>query len=280
MPRPVKSLSTLTETSTWFDSVATKMGLSGSNVVTITAEQYDKVSKGSDYFPRTCLFRTHRPTKLTSITAARRHLISVPIATAMDITPAQLTTITASQFNEIPQGSDYFPRAFTSRTRRPARSRSTVGARTYDIPAVATVMGLNPSQVVSITASQYDAIPQGSAYYPQGIFVENNETGEIDQVDGGQRYWVPSQTQLEIGLTPSEVATIGVYQFNAIPWPGRTRRQRDHKLIVAQPRVAGYSSSERSSFKLRIDKFQRRLCIQGAVVRFHQVRFGRETVAR
>jgi len=81
-------------------------------------------------------------------------------------------------------------------------------------------MGLSASQLTPVTPSQYNAIPQGNAYYPQGIFIENNQTGEIDQVSGGQRYWVSPEAALKIGLSSKQIATIGADQFNAIPLAG------------------------------------------------------------
>src|SRR5208283_5588867 len=38
-----------------------------------------------------------------------RHLISPPVAAQMGITAAQLTPVTAANFNLIPKGADYFP---------------------------------------------------------------------------------------------------------------------------------------------------------------------------
>jgi hypothetical protein len=81
-------------------------------------------------------------------------------------------------------------------------------------------MGLTTSQLIPVTSSQYNEIPQGNAYYPEGIFIENNQTGEIDQITGGQRHWVSPQAALEIGLTSTQIATIGAVQFNAIPLSG------------------------------------------------------------
>ena len=81
-------------------------------------------------------------------------------------------------------------------------------------------MGLTSSQFIPVSSSQYSAIPQGNAYYPEEIFIENNQTGEIDQISGGQRHWVSPLAKVEIGLSSSQIAIIGADQFNAIPLSG------------------------------------------------------------
>ncbi len=201
--------------------VATKMGLNGSNVVTITAEQYDKVAKGGDYFPEGMLIQNSQTGEIDIYSDGQRQLISVPVANAMNITVAQVTTISASQFSEIPQGPDYFPQGVYLQNQSTGEISQYSGGYDHVVSApVVAVMGLTSSQLIPLTSSQYDAIPQGNAYYPQGIFVENNQTGEIDQISGGQRHWVSPQAALEIGLSSTQIATIGADQFNAIPLAG------------------------------------------------------------
>ena len=131
------------------------------------------------------------------------------------------STISASQFSEIPQGSDYFPQGVYLQNQSTGEISQYSGGYNHVVSApVAAVMGLTSSQLIPVTSSQYAAIPQGNAYYPQGIFIENNQTGEIDQISGGQRYWVSPQAALEIGLSNTQIATIGANQFNAIPLAG------------------------------------------------------------
>src|SRR5208283_170880 len=139
----------------------------------------------------------------------------VPVANTMNITAAQVTTISASQFSEISQGADYFPQGVYLQNQVTGEISQFSGGYNHVVSVpVATVMGLTPSQLIPVTSSQYDAIPQGNAYYPQGIFIENN------QISGGQRHWVSPQAALEIGLTSTQIATIGADQFNAIPLAG------------------------------------------------------------
>ena len=47
--------------------------------------------------------------------------------------------------------------------------------------------------------------------------MKNNQTGEIDQISGGQRHWVSPQAQVQIILASTPIAVIGADQFNAIP---------------------------------------------------------------
>jgi len=203
------------------DPVATKMGLTGKNVVTITVEQYDKVTKGSDYFPQGMLIQNSQTGEIDIYNNGQRQLISVAVAKVMNITPAQVTTISASQFSEIPQGLDYFPQGVYLQNQSTGEISQYSGGYNHVVSVpVATVMGLSSSQLIPVPSDQYNAIHQGNAYYPQGIFIENNSTDEIDQISGGQRYWVSAQAVLEIGLSNTQIAKIGADQFNAIPFAG------------------------------------------------------------
>jgi hypothetical protein len=201
--------------------VATTMGLTGSNTVTITAAQYNNVPKGSDYFPENMLIQNVQTGEIDVYSGGLRHWISVPVATKMNITTAQLTTISASQFNAISQGSDYFPEGSYLENQVTGEISQYSGGYDHLISTpVATVMGLSQSQLISVTPAQYNAIPKGLDYYPNGIFIENNATGEVDQMSGGQRYWVPSQDLTALDIPSSTIATIGADQFNAIPVGG------------------------------------------------------------
>ncbi len=198
--------------------VATKMGLNGSNVVTITADQYNKVSKGNDYFPEGMLIQNAQTSEVDLYSGGQRHWISVQVATMMNFPASQVTAISASQFNQIPQGLDYYPQGAFLQNETTGEISQYSGRYNHvvDTP-VATVMGLSNTQLIPVTSTQYNAIPQGNAYYPNGIFIQNNQTGEVDQMSGGQRHWVSAQAAMQIGLTSSQIATIGANEFNAIP---------------------------------------------------------------
>ena len=64
-------------------------------------------------------------------------------------------------------------------------------------------MGLTAKQWISVTPTQYNAIPKGNDYFPDGMFLENDPTTEIDQYSGGQLHWVSSLEYLAAGLTPA-----------------------------------------------------------------------------
>ena len=201
--------------------VATTMKLTGDNVVTITADQYNKVSKTTDFFPEGILIQNVQTGEVDVYSSGQRHWISVPVATKMNITTAQVTTISASQFNAVPQGQDYFPESSYLENQVTGEISQYSGGYNHLISApVAAVMGLTSAQLISVTPTQYNAIPKGLDYFPNGIFLQNNQTGEIDEMSGGQRHWVSTQEQIAIGLTTAQVAAIGADQFNAIPLGG------------------------------------------------------------
>jgi hypothetical protein len=219
--------------------VATAMKLNGSNTVTITADQYNKVAKTTDFFPEGMFIQNVQTGEVDVYSGGQRHWISVPVATKMNITSAQVTTISASQFGQVPRGQDYFPESSYLQNQVTGEISQYSGGYNHLISApVAAVMGLTSAQLISVTPGQYNAIPKGLDYYPNGIFLQNNQTGEIDQLSGGQRHWVSIQDQIAIGLTSAQVATIGADQFNAIPLAGN---------FVAPPTAANTQQNQSGS---------------------------------
>lgn len=202
--------------------VATKLGLTGNDVVTITAEQYNKVHKSTqDYFQDGMLIQNVQTGEVDLYSGGQRHWISVPVATKMNITAAQVTTISASQFNQVPQGGDYFPEG--SYLQNQANGEISVYSGGYNhviSTPVAVVMGLTQANLISVSQGQYSNIPQGGAYYPEGIFLQNNASGEVSQFAGGQRHIVSPQAIATLGLTSAKVAAIGADQYNALPLGG------------------------------------------------------------
>jgi hypothetical protein len=174
--------------------------------------------------------------ELDIYSAGQRHAITVPAQAKMNIAASSVATISASQFNAIQQGSDYFPPgSYVTNAVTGAIAQYSGGYLHSILEPVATVMGLKSTDLISVTPSEYNAIPTGLAYFPNGVFISNNLTGEVDQVSGGQRLWVSPQDVKALGLTSSQIAAISADDFNAIPVSG----------VFAMP--AGSSSSQSSS---------------------------------
>jgi hypothetical protein len=201
--------------------VATKLGLTGNDVATVTAEQYNKVPKGDDYFPEGMLIQNVQTGEINVYSGGQRHWISVPVASKMNLNVSKITTISASQFNKVAQGKDYFPEgAFLQNQVTGEISQYGNGQNRVVSAPVAVVMGLSPAQWISVSPGQYDSIPRGGHFYPEGIFIQNNQSGEISQFAGGERHWVSSEAATAVGLTGAKVATIGAEQYNALPRGG------------------------------------------------------------
>src|SRR5208282_3143418 len=147
-----------------------------------------------------------------------RHLISPPVAARMGITTAQLTPVTAANFNLIPQGADYFPDGMYLPNAQTGEISQYSGGDFHLVSVpVATKMGLNGSNVVTITAEQYDKVAKGSDYFPEGMLLQNAQTGEIDIYSDGQRQLISVPVANAMNITAAEVTTISASQFNEIP---------------------------------------------------------------
>jgi len=197
--------------------VATKLGLTGNDVATITADQYNKASMGVDYFPEGMLIQNVQTGEIDIYSGGQRHWISVPVWSKMNLTPAAATTLSASQFNRISQGKDYFPDGAYLQNQVTGEISQYNGGKLRIVSApVAVVMGLTPAQWISVSPGQYNIIPKTDYYYPEGIFIQNNQSGEISQYAGGQRHWVSSEAALALKITSAKIATIGAEQYNAL----------------------------------------------------------------
>ena len=94
----------------------------------------------------------------------------------MGITSAQLTPVTAANFNLIPQGADYFPDGMYLRNAQTGEISQYSGGDFHLVSVpVATKMGLTGSNVVTITSEQYDTVPKGNDYFPQGMLIQNSQ---------------------------------------------------------------------------------------------------------
>jgi hypothetical protein len=198
--------------------VGTKLGLGAAQVTTISPDQFKAVPKGNDYFPDGMLLRNMQTGEIDIYSGGQRHWISVPVVAKMNLAASQLTTISPDQFNRIPQGKDYFPDGVYLQNQLTGDISQYSGGLNHAISApVAAKMGLTSAQLISVSPTQYNAISKGSDYFPEGMFLQNVQSGEIDQYSGGQRHWVSPPSQVAIALSASQVTTIGADQFNAIP---------------------------------------------------------------
>src|SRR5208337_1463606 len=147
-----------------------------------------------------------------------RHLISPPVAAQMGITVAQLTTVTAANFNLIPQGADYFPNGMYLRNAQTGEIShySSGDFHLVSVP-VATKMGLTGTNVVTITAEQYNKVAKGSDYFPEGMLIQNVQTGEVDIYSNGERQLISVPVKNAMNITAAQITTISASQFNEIP---------------------------------------------------------------
>jgi hypothetical protein len=160
---------------------AAKLGLGSSDVLTVTADQYNKVPKGNDYLAEGMYIWIYQRGEVDIYTGVERHTIPVSVLATLNLDASRLTTISVSQFNGMPQGNDYSPDGSFLQNQVTGEISQCSGGWSYIVyGTVATVMGLDPSRLISVTAREYTAIPSRNAYYPDGSFVENNQTGEID----------------------------------------------------------------------------------------------------
>ena len=201
--------------------IAAKLGLGVDSVATITASQYDGVSKGTDYFPDGVFLQNQQTGEIDIYQGGQRHWISVPVASAINLSASQVTTISPTQFNAIAQGKDYFPDNVYLQNQQTGEIALYNGGQNHVVSApVAAKIGLTASQLISVSSTQYNAIDKGSDYFVEGMFLQNNQSGEIDQYSSGERHWVSSPVATAINLTAAQITTIGADQFNNIPRGG------------------------------------------------------------
>jgi len=201
--------------------VAAKLGIGVADVATVSAAQYAGVTKGSDYFPEGMLLQNQQTGEVDMYQGGQRHWISVAVAARMNLTSDSLTTISPTQFNAIPQGKDYFPDNVYLQNQDTGEIALYQGGRNRVVSSpVAARIGLTSSQLIPASSASYNAIEKGSDYFVEGMFLQNNQTGELAQYGGGQRHWVSTPVATAINLTQAMITTIGADQFNNIPRGG------------------------------------------------------------
>ena len=201
--------------------VSTYLGIGVDAVATIPAAQYGATPKGEDYFPENLLIQNQQTGEINIYQGGQRHWISVPVAARMNIQAGQLVVISPSQFNAVSQGKDYFPEGVYLQNQESGEISRFEGGKLRVVSSpVASRLGLSASDLISVSPSQYKAVEKGADYFVDGMFLKNNQTGELANYSGGQRHWVSSPVATEINLTDAMVTTIGADQFNAIPRGG------------------------------------------------------------
>ncbi|WP_220369805.1 hypothetical protein, partial [Paludisphaera rhizosphaerae] len=191
------------------------------DVATIPAAQYGATSKGDDYFPERTLIQNQQTGEIDIYFSGQRHWISVPVAQRLNIQPSQLVVISPTQFNGVSQGKDYFPNGVYIQNQETGEiSRYQDGQRGVVSSPVASKLGLKATDLISVSASQYNAVNQGADYFADGMYLQNNQTGELAEYNGGQRHWISTPVATQLNLTPAMLTIIGADQFNAIPRGG------------------------------------------------------------
>jgi hypothetical protein len=198
--------------------VSTYLGVGADSVATIPAAQYGNTPMGDDYFPEGLLIQNQQSGEINIYQGGQRHWISVPVAARLNLQASQIVVISPSQFDGVARGKDYFPEGVYLQNQDSGEIAHYEGGKLRVVSSpVASRLGLKAADLISVSPSQYKAVEQGADYFMEGMFLKNNQTGELANYYGGQRHWVSSPAATEINLTDAMVTTIGADQFNAIP---------------------------------------------------------------
>ena len=147
--------------------------------------------------------------EIDQYSGSHRHLISPPVAARMGISSAQLTALTSNTFNQIPAGSDYFPEGMFLRNAQTGEISLYSGGTFHLVSVpVATTMKLTGSNVVTITADQYNRVSKSNDFFPDNILIQNVQTGEVDLYSGGQRHWISVPVFTKMNITMAQITTI------------------------------------------------------------------------
>ena len=213
-------------------------------MITITADQYNKVTKGNDYFPEGMLIQNVQTGEVDIYSGGQRHWISVPVETRMNLTASQVTTISASQFNQIPQGNDYFPDGVYLQNQETGEISQYSGGKNHVVSAPVAV-GDGPDRRPSGSRSRRASTtrsPKGTITTPTGCSSRTTRpvrsTSSPAVNDTGSR-----RGQLQIAWRAPAIAVIGADQYNAIPRRAITCRRRRPATPAARRGLSGRGES-------------------------------------
>ena len=179
--------------------VATTMKLNGSNVVTITADQYNKVPKTTDY-----LSRGHAHPECSDGRSGSLQRWSAALDLRSRIHqdehhhgPANNNQRQSVQ--AVPQGQDYFPESSYLQNQVTGEISQYSGGYNHLISApVAAVMGLTSAQLISVTPASTTPFPRAWTTTPTGSSCRTTRPGRSTRCLVGSgtgclpRTWWPS----------------------------------------------------------------------------------------
>jgi hypothetical protein len=193
------------------------MGITQAKTKAVTANVFKAVPKGSDYFPDGMFVRNQQTGEISRYSGGAFHVVSTPVAAKLGIGVDDVATISAAQYGGVPKGSDYFAEGMLLQNQQTGEVDVYQGGQRHWISvAVAARMNLTADSLTTISPAQFNAISQGKDYFPDGVYLQNQETGEIALYQGGRNRAVSSPVAAKIGLTSSQLIPVSAASYNAI----------------------------------------------------------------
>ena len=164
-------------------------------------------------------YRRHRQVAAQPIGTLRAHPIMAANVVALRFLQVGTVVLCDFPFMEVNE-SKYRPGIVVGDSKTGEIARYDSGRLNVVSSPIASKLGLTASDLIPVSAGQYGAVTKGPDYFIEGMFLQNNQTGELANYSGGQRHWVSSPVASQINLTPAMITAIGADQFNAIPRGG------------------------------------------------------------
>ena len=198
--------------------VQNAINLDPSQINSIDDATYQSIPKGQDYFPEGSFVMNRQSKEISYYGNGIRQVVSTPIAAKLGVSAANSIPLSVAQYAGIPQGNDYVPDgAFLQDNFTGQIGQYSNGIFHLVSQAVAGVMGLTQSQIIHISHDQYSELMKPSEYYPDGIFLQNVNTGEVSQYSGGQRHVLSQAVLAAVKPSQANMVVETVPNYAAIP---------------------------------------------------------------
>ena len=174
--------------------------------------EYTAIPTGLPYFPDGIIVQDSNTGAMSIVEGGEKLLVSTAVYQYLGDPPT--TSVTDAQYTAIPTGLPYFPDGMIVQdSNTGAMSIVEGGEKLLVSTAVYQYLGDPPT--TSITDAQYTAIPTGLPYFPDGMIVQDSNTGAMSIVEGGEKLLVSTAVYQYLGDPPT--TSISDADYTAIP---------------------------------------------------------------
>ena len=160
---------------------------------TLPDDEFNAIPTGLQYFPDGMIVQDGSSGGETSIIqGGQKRVVSATILQYLGFPHLTITIIPDDQYVGIPTGLPYVPQGLFVRDAGSGATDIIQGGQKHLVsPEVDSyLLALQTQQIVTIPSSEFNAIPLGLEYWPEGIIIFNKDADAICIIQNGEKCWL------------------------------------------------------------------------------------------